>query len=150
MRFGNIGYLIGKAEMNRRLARPRMVAEINITPLTDVALVLLITFMITTPLILQSSIKVSLPEAASGKPLTNTRQINITITDDTSVYIDNKLVTRKELRAKIRMMHRDNPNIEVIIFSDKAVRFKNIVSILDDLNEIGIRNLNIAAKVEQQ
>jgi len=136
--------------MNRRLARPRIVAEINITPLTDVALVLLIIFMITTPLILQSSIKVSLPEAASGKPLTNTRQMNITIAEDNSVYIDNKLVTRKELRAKVSMAHRDNPNMEVIVFSDKTVRFKNIVSILDDLNEIGIRNLNIAAKVEQQ
>ncbi|MCX5693157.1 MAG: biopolymer transporter ExbD [Candidatus Omnitrophica bacterium] len=124
-------------------------AEINITPFTDVILVLLIIFMITTPLILQSNIKVSLPEAASGKPLTNTRQINITVSNDNSVYIDNKLVTRKELRAQIRMMHRDNPNLEVILFSDKMVKFKNIVSILDDLNEIGIRNLNIAAKVEQ-
>jgi biopolymer transport protein ExbD len=124
-------------------------AEINITPFTDVILVLLIIFMITTPLILQSNIKVSLPEAASGKPLTNTRQMNITIANDNSVYIDNKLITRKELRAQVRMMHRDNPNMEVILFSDKAVRFKNIVSILDDLNEIGIKNLNIAAKVEQ-
>ena len=124
-------------------------ADINITPFTDVILVLLIIFMITTPLILQSNIKVSLPEAASGKPLTSTRQMNITIANDNSVYIDNKLVTRKELRAQVRMMHRDNPNMEVILFSDKAVRFKNIVSILDDLNEIGIKNLNIAAKVEQ-
>ena len=124
-------------------------AEINITPFTDVILVLLIIFMITTPLILQSNIKVSLPEAASGKPLTNTRQMNITIAEDNSVYIDNKLVTRKELRAQVRIMHNDNPNMEVILFSDKTVRFKNIVSILDDLSEIGIKNLNIAAKIEQ-
>jgi biopolymer transport protein ExbD len=124
-------------------------AEINITPFTDVILVLLIIFMITTPLILQSNIKVSLPEAASGKPLTRTKQINITIAEDNSVYVDNKLVTRKELKAQVRMMYKDNPNIEVILFSDKTVRFKNIVSILDDLNEIGIKNLNIAAKIEQ-
>jgi TonB system transport protein ExbD (group 2) len=124
-------------------------AEINITPFTDVILVLLIIFMITTPLILQSNIKVSLPEAASGKPLTSTRQMNITIAEDNSVYIDNKLVTRKELRAQVRAMHKDSPNMEVILFSDKTVRFKNIVSILDDLNEIGIKNLNIAAKIEQ-
>ena len=124
-------------------------AEINITPFTDVILVLLIIFMITTPLILQSNIKVSLPEAASGKPFTNTRQMNITIANDDSVYIDNKLVTRRELRAQVRMMHKDDPNIEVILFSDKTVRFKNIVSILDDLSEIGIKNLNIAAKIEQ-
>jgi TonB system transport protein ExbD (group 2) len=135
--------------MNRRPERQRVMAEINITPFTDVILVLLIIFMITTPLILQSNIKVSLPEAASGKPLTSTRQMNITIAEDNSVYIDNKLVTRKELRAQVRAMHKDSPNMEVILFSDKTVRFKNIVSILDDLNEIGIKNLNIAAKIEQ-
>ncbi|MDP2980793.1 MAG: biopolymer transporter ExbD [Candidatus Omnitrophota bacterium] len=135
--------------MNRRSARPKIVAEINITPLTDVALTLLIIFMITTPLILQSSIKVNLPEAASGRPLASTRQINITVSGDNSVYIDDKLVTRKELISKVKILHRDNPELEVLLFSDKTVRFKNIVSILDDLNEIGIKNLNIAAKVEQ-
>jgi len=135
--------------MNKRLSRPKIVAEINITPLTDIAITLLIIFMITTPLILQSSIKVNLPEAASGKPLKNTRQINITVTNDSAVYIDDKIVTRKELISHIRAAHRNNPDLEVILFSDKAVRFKSIVSILDDLNEIGIKNLNIAAKVEQ-
>lgn len=135
--------------MRKRLARQRVMAEINITPFTDVILVLLIIFMITTPLILQSNIKVSLPEAASGKPLTSTRQINITVADDNSVYLDNKLITRKELRAKVTMMHRENPDMEVILFADRMVKFKNIVAVLDDLNEIGIKNLNIAAKVEQ-
>lgn len=124
-------------------------AEINITPFTDVILVLLIIFMITTPLILQSNIKVNLPEAASGKPFTNTTQINITVTDDNAIYIDEKIVTRKELISKVKMAYEDNPDLEVILFSDKMVRFKNIVSILDDLNEIGIKGLNIAAKVEQ-
>jgi biopolymer transport protein ExbD len=135
--------------MNRRSTKPKIVAEINITPLADVALTLLTIFMIATPLILQSSIKVNLPEAASGRPLTSTRQINITVSGDNSVYLDDKLVTRKELISKVKMLHRDNPELEVILFSDKTVRFKNIVSILDDLNEIGIKNLNIAAKVEQ-
>ena len=124
-------------------------AEINITPFTDVILVLLIIFMITTPLILQSSIKVNLPEAASGKPFTNTRQINIIVANDNTVYIDDKIVTRKDLISQVRMAHRDNPELEVILFSDRMVRFKSIVAILDDLNEIGVRNLNIAAKVEQ-
>nr|MBU1328806.1 biopolymer transporter ExbD [Candidatus Omnitrophota bacterium] len=135
--------------MNRRSLRPKIVAEINIAPLTDVALTLLVIFMITTPLILQSSIKINLPEAASGKPFTNTRQINITISDNNIIYIDDKLVTRKDLISKVKMARKDNPDLEVILFSDKMVRFKNIVAILDDLNEIGIRNLNIAAKVEQ-
>jgi len=135
--------------MSIKSGKPKILAEINITPLTDVAITLLIIFMITTPLILQSSIKVSLPEAASGKPMANTRQINITVANDNTVYLDAKLVTRKELISQVRKAHRDDPGLEVILFSDRMVRFKNIVSILDDLNEIGIKNLNIAAKVEQ-
>ncbi len=135
--------------MNRGLTKPKIFAEINITPLTDVALTLLIIFMITTPLILQSSIKVNLPEAASGKPLTGTRQINITVAEDNTVHLDDKLVTRKELVARVKAAYKENSELEVILFSDKMVRFKNIVSILDDLNEIGIKNLNIAAQVEQ-
>jgi len=135
--------------MKRSNRRSEIVAEINVTPLTDVALVLLIIFMITTPLILQSSIKVNLPEAASGKPLTGTRQINITVAEDNTVHIDDKLVTRKQLIATVRAAHRENPELEVILFSDRMARFKNIVSILDDLNEIGIKNLNIAAQVEK-
>ena len=135
--------------MNTHPQRQKVMSEINITPFTDVILVLLIIFMITTPLILQSSIKVNLPEAASGKPFTNQRQINITVSNDNTVYIDNKLVTRKDLISQVRTAHRENPEVEVILFSDRMVRFKNVVSILDDLNEIGIKNLNIAAKVEQ-
>jgi biopolymer transport protein ExbD len=149
VRLRDIGSDIRKAEMNRGWSKPKIFAEINITPLTDVALTLLIIFMITTPLILQSSIKVNLPEAASGRPLASTRQINIAVSEDNSVYLDDKLVTRKELISKVKILHRDNPELEVLLFSDKTVRFKNIVSILDDLNEIGIKNLNIAAKVEQ-
>jgi len=135
--------------MNTRPQRQRAVAEINITPFTDVILVLLIIFMITTPLILQSSIKVNLPEAGSGKPFTNARQINITVSNNNVVYLDDKIITRKELISQVRTIHKENPELEVILFSDKMVKFKNIVSILDDLNEIGIKNLNIAAKVEQ-
>ncbi len=135
--------------MSKGFTKPRIFAEINITPLTDVALTLLIIFMITTPLILQSSIKVNLPEAASGKPFTNARQISITVSNDNAVYIDNKLVTRKDLISQVRTAHRENPEMEVVLFSDRMVRFKNVVSILDDLNEIGIKNLNIAAKAEK-
>ena len=135
--------------MNRRLAKQKIISDINITPLTDVALVLLIIFMITTPLILQSSIKVNLPEAGSGKALASTRQINITIGNDNAVYVDSKLSTRKDLIVRIKAAYRENPDVEVILFSDRMVRFRNIVSVLDDLNEIGIKNLNIAAKVEK-
>ncbi len=75
-------------------------AEINITPFTDVILVLLVIFIITTPLISQTNIKVDLPKAKSAKPLEGASQIQteITITREGPVYLDGKLVTRRELK----------------------------------------------------
>jgi biopolymer transport protein ExbD len=135
--------------MNARERKQRLIAEINITPFTDVILVLLIIFMITTPLIIQSSIKVNLPNAASAKPNSNTRsQVNISVTNENLLYVDNDMVTKKELKERIKSLHEDNPGIEVVLLSDKLVRFKDIVAVLDILNDLGIRKLNIAAKTD--
>jgi biopolymer transport protein ExbD len=134
--------------MNKRPRKQKLIAEINITPFTDVILVLLVIFMITTPLILQSSIKVNLPEAASAEPTKGPNQIEITITNEGSVYLVNKLVTRKELRDKVYVLERDNPDLNVVLRSDRLVRFKDIVGVLDILTEFGIKKLNIAATAE--
>ena len=136
--------------MNIKSRKQKLVAEINITPFTDVILVLLVIFMITTPLITQSMIKVKLPQAKSGVPVEVARQIQagITITNEGLIYLEEKLVTRKELREKIALIHEDNPGLSVILRSDRLVQFKNIVGVLDILSELGIKNLNIAATAE--
>lgn len=128
--------------------KQRLIAEINITPFTDVILVLLIIFMITTPLILQSNLKVNLPSSATGSPMQENRQISITLTNEGLIYLDNKLILRKSLKAEIAKIYQDNSSLEVILFSDRMVRFKDIVSLLDIFNELGIKNLNIATKTE--
>lgn len=135
--------------MNLHSRKQRLIAEINITPFTDVILVLLIIFMITTPLILQSSLKVNLPQAASASAVKEMRLLNIIITNEGAVYLDGALVTRRELRERINSRHRDDPNLAVIVSSDRLVRFKDIVEVLDILNAAGIRNLNIAATKEK-
>jgi len=128
--------------------RQKLIAEINITPFTDVILVLLIIFMITTPLILQSNIRVNLPSSTTGQPLEETRQISVMVTNEGLVYLDNKLTSKKTLRAEVAKLHQANPELEVILFSDRMVRFKDLVALLDIFNELGIKNLNIATKTE--
>ncbi|MFH1199197.1 MAG: biopolymer transporter ExbD [Candidatus Omnitrophota bacterium] len=131
--------------MNRRPSRRKLISEINITPFTDVILVLLIIFMITTPLIIQSSIKVNLPSAATATPIKNSSQVDITINNEGLVYLDKEFVTRKALKTKVAQAYNSNPDLSVVLYSDRLVRFKDIVSVLDMLNELGIKNLNIAA-----
>jgi biopolymer transport protein ExbD len=126
--------------------KQRLVADINITPFTDVILVLLVIFMITTPLISQSNIKVNLPEAVSGLPVKKSRHLEaeVTITREGAVYLDGKLATRKELKEQIKKMFASDPDLTVTVRSDKFVRFQEIVNVLDPLTELGVTKLNIA------
>jgi biopolymer transport protein ExbD len=126
----------------------KLIAEINITPFTDVILVLLIIFMITTPLILQSNIRVNLPSSSTGQPPEQTRQVSVMVTNEGMLYLDNKPVSRKTLKVDASKLLLANPDLEVILFSDKMVRFKDLVALLDIFNELGIKNLNIATKTE--
>ena len=73
-------------------------AEINITPFTDVILILLIIFMVATPLISQSYVEVKLPEASSKDTIENSKPAYITITGEGVVYFENKVLTNKELK----------------------------------------------------
>jgi TonB system transport protein ExbD (group 2) len=134
--------------MNYKLRKQKLVSEINITPFTDVILVLLIIFMITTPLISQAGLKVRLPEAKSASPMKGKEQAEITITNEGTIYLEGKLVTRKELKNRMGSLYLDNPSIAVVLSADKLVNFKEIVGVLDILNALGIKNLNIAAIAE--
>ena len=132
--------------MNSRARKQRPIAEINITPFTDVILVLLVIFMIATPLLLQPSIKVNLPRAGSAKITEDTDKADITITNKGLIYLDGASVTKKELVEKIEARYNDNHELKIILFSDKLTRFKDIAMVLDEINRLGIRNINIAAK----
>ena len=133
--------------MNRRLRKQKLVSEINIAPFTDVILVLLIIFMVSTPLIYHASIQVKLPEAKSARVenAAGEEKAYITITSEGVVYLEKDVVTRKELKERISLLHQRNPQLTVILSADKWARFKDIVDVLDTLSELGISKLDIAA-----
>ncbi len=128
--------------------RQKPFTEINTAPFTDIILVLMAIFMVTTPLVMQSDIKVNLPSSETGQPHKDSRQVNIMITVEGLVYLDNKPTSKKTLKAEIAKLQREDPGLEVILYSDKMVRFKDVVEILDILYGLEIKKLNIAAKTE--
>ncbi len=128
--------------------RQKPFAEINTAPFTDIILVLMAIFMVTTPLVMQSNIQVNLPSSKTGEPHKDIRQISVMITSEGMIYLDNKFVSQKTLKAEVAKLHQENPELEVVLLSDKMVRFKDIVVLLDIFNELNIKNLNIATKTE--
>jgi len=123
--------------------------------MTDIVLNMFIFFFISFSLLYTfnpyriQKLQVKLPEAKSTAPIKDKSQANISITNEGLIYLEKELVTKKELKEKIYIMHKNNPSLSVILRSDRLVRFKDVVSILDILSELGIKNLNIAAITEQ-
>ena len=136
--------------MNARLRKQKVIAKINITPFTDVILVLLIIFMVTTPLIIQTSIKVNMPKAKSAKAVDTSNQIDITVSSKSMIYVEGNPITKEALKEKVSDLYGKNPSLKVVLFSDRQAKFKDIVAVLDIMNELGIKSLNIAARADMQ
>ena len=134
-----------------RKNKQRIVADINITPFTDVILVLLVIFMVTTPLMTQSTLKVKLPEAKSAQPMDNGNETKayVTVNNEGVVYLNNKVVTRKELKEQLASIQKKNPHVGVILRADRSSRFKDVVEVLDLLNELAIAKLDIETLTSQ-
>ncbi len=124
-------------------ARKRgIIAEINVTPLVDIMLVLLIIFMLTAHLIAKQAIEIQLPHATQSTTLKPTT-IAITLTRDGALYLNDKPVTPDGLRAAVRDAVAKDPKTQVIISGDKAVSHGRVVWVLDVINTLGITSFAI-------
>jgi biopolymer transport protein ExbD len=123
--------------------------------MTDIVLNMFIFFFISFSLLYTFSphrvqrLKVKLPEARSATAPKGMSQTCITITNEGLIYLDKEVVTLEGLRDKISQLHKNNPELSVMLYSDKLVQFQNVVSVLDLLATAGIRNLDIAAASKQ-
>lgn len=137
--------------MRKHSRRQQSFVEINITPFTDVILVLLVIFMVAAPIIYQSNIKIKLPESKIAEPqkMGEVKLVVVTITNEGMVYLNDKLVTHQELRGQISALRKKDKNLSVHLRADQQARFKDVVDVFDVLTELGIQGLDIAAvKVE--
>jgi biopolymer transport protein TolR len=123
----------------------QLVAEINITPFTDVILVLLIIFIVATPLISQNQIEVKLPAAASGAAVVSeVKKSTITVMKDGSLFLDGNSTDINSLSGSIQSLVAANKNHQVSIAVDRDCPFQQVVTVIDALKKSGVSNLNIS------
>ncbi|HEV7553970.1 MAG TPA: biopolymer transporter ExbD [Kofleriaceae bacterium] len=122
--------------------RRGMIVEINVTPLVDIMLVLLIVFMLTAHLIAKQAIEVRLPPAANSTPAPPTT-LAITLTENGSVFLNGAPVTPDQLRAAVRAAIASDPKTQAVIAGDKSVLHGRMVWVLDVINSLGIASFSI-------
>ena len=120
-----------------------IVAEINITPLTDVFLVLLIIFMVTSSVIANTGKNVKLPEAQKASS-TPPKAVNVTIAADGTVQVDGAAVKREALRSAIEAALAKTDQKQVILRGDGEIPYKDAVFVLDQAQLAGAEGFALA------
>jgi biopolymer transport protein ExbD len=130
--------------MLKKREREKLIFEINITPLTDVMLVLLIIFMVTTPFIIQGNIKINLPSAKAPSEISLNKNIIITITSDGKMFLNgNGVRNDQELLNSIKNEINKTGNTTVIIEGDKMAFHGEMVRAMSIAKEAGADKLAI-------
>ncbi|MBI3774781.1 MAG: biopolymer transporter ExbD [Gammaproteobacteria bacterium] len=116
--------------------------DINVTPMLDLAYVLLVIFIIMTTATVQG-IKVNLPKASSTPSLAKPQTKAITIAQDGTLYLDTYPVTITDLESRLRQIKAVNPSVPVIVKGDAKVQYERVVEVLDLLGRLDITQLGL-------
>jgi len=120
-------------------------SEINVTPLVDVMLVLLIIFMVTAPM-LQQGVDVDLPRVAARELPLDAEQLIVSITKNRQVHLNRAPLTIPQLRAKLEAIYKEKPRKEVFLRADKDVPYGFVVETMAAIRASGIERVGMVTE----
>ncbi len=112
-----------------------LITDINITPLVDVVLVLLIIMMVTATTIVSKTIPMELPEAQTGDQLALPTTVSVSIDASGQLYLDREPLSIEELRARVREARDANEDLRAIIAADGRIEHASVVRVIDLLRQ---------------
>lgn len=120
-------------------------SDINVTPLVDVMLVLLIIFMVTAPMMMQG-VNVSLPHTSSGPLPAEKEHLIITVDRSQQIYINDYQVSLEALQAKLAKIFEGRPDRKVYLRADKGVPYGVVVRVMSEVKNAGVEKLGMVTE----
>ncbi len=126
-----------------------MMAQINVTPLVDVMLVLLVIFMVTAP-ILQQGVEVSLPKVKAAALRGEEQQFVVSITRGQEIYLNDTKLTVAELTSKLQAIAAERPDRQVFIRADEEVPYGEVIKTMAAIKAAGIENVGMVTQMPSE
>lgn len=141
---------MGMMQFGQRNIRNKhaLISEINVTPLVDVMLVLLIVFMVTAPMMV-AGIQVDLPETKASPVSHQEEPLTISINKKGEVYILDTMIDRKNLAAKLKAITKAKMDTRIFVKGDKNVSYGEIVDVVSEINAAGFGKVALVTQIKR-
>ena len=133
---------------SRRRSRHRPMGDINVTPMVDVMLVLLIVFMVTAPL-LTVGVPVDLPKTKAGQISADAAPLVVSIQADGQIYVQETPTDPEALIARLSAISEANPDIRIFVRGDRAVAYGEVVELMGRIQTAGFERVALIAQLPQ-
>lgn len=139
--------MLPKAKHRSMVAEVR--SDINVTPLVDVCLVMLIIFMVVTPM-LQKGVDVSLPQTGQPEKMPEgQKQLTISLKSDSSVFVDQRWVPAENVEAALAEIYDQTPDKDVVLKGDRRLKYKEVRALMQQINEAGFSRVGLVTEKSQ-
>ena len=137
-----------RGRTGRRRSRTKPMADINVTPMVDVMLVLLVVFMVTAPL-LTVGVQVALPKTKAGLIQDQVEPLAVTVSASGQIFLQDKEIELSALTPRLIAITGANPDIRIFVRGDKAIEYGRVMEVMGTLNAAGFNKVALITEMPQ-